>query len=89
MCLGMLRDSEWKPSTKMGAVLEYIRSLLKGTTHNVASLNHMNTFLLTDIPEPDPDDAVEAKIADQYKQDRAGYEKEAKEWTKRYAMSKK
>ncbi|KAK5954244.1 hypothetical protein OHC33_004817 [Knufia fluminis] len=68
MCLGMLRDSEWKPSTKMSAVLEYIRHLLR---------------------EPDPDDAVEAKIADQYQQDKAGYEKEARDWTKRYAMGKK
>ena len=68
MCLGMLRDSEWKPSTKMGAVLEFIRHLLN---------------------EPDPDDAVEAKIADQLKQDRAGYEKEARDWTKRYASGKK
>ena len=30
MCLGMLRDSEWKPSTKMAAVLEFVRQLLKG-----------------------------------------------------------
>lgn len=68
MCLGMLRDTEWKPSTKMVAVLEYIRMLLR---------------------EPDPDDAVEAKIADQFKQDRSSFEKEAKEWTKRYATGKK
>ncbi|KAK5069809.1 hypothetical protein LTS08_006745 [Lithohypha guttulata] len=68
MCLGMLKDSEWKPSTKMSAVLEFIRQLLR---------------------EPDPDDAVEAKIADQYRQDKASYEKEAKEWTKRYATGKK
>ena len=39
--------------------------------------------------EPEPDDAVEAKIADQYRQDRLSYEKEAKEWTKRYAVGKK
>lgn len=32
MCLGMLKDSEWKPSTKMGAVLEFTRQLLKGTS---------------------------------------------------------
>lgn len=31
MCLGMLKDSEWKPSTKMSAVLEFTRQLLKGT----------------------------------------------------------
>lgn len=30
MCLGMLKDSEWKPSTKMAAVLEFARQLLKG-----------------------------------------------------------
>lgn len=30
MCLGMLRDNEWKPSTKMSAVLEFIRHLLRG-----------------------------------------------------------
>lgn len=68
MCLGMLRDSEWKPSTKMNAVLEFIRQLLR---------------------EPDPDDAVEAKIAEQYKDDKPGYEKEAKDWTRRYASGKK
>ncbi|KAK5447821.1 hypothetical protein LTS15_009320 [Exophiala xenobiotica] len=68
MCLGMLKDSEWKPSTKMAAVLEFARQLLK---------------------EPNPDDAVEAKIAEQYRDDRAAYEKEAKEWVKRHASGKK
>ena len=68
MCLGLLRDSEWKPSTKMNNVLEFIRQLLR---------------------EPNPDDAVEAKIADQYRGDRPAYEKEAREWTKRYATGKK
>ncbi|KAJ9610254.1 hypothetical protein H2200_005031 [Cladophialophora chaetospira] len=68
MCLGMLRDTEWKPSTKIIAVLEFARQLLK---------------------EPNPDDAVEAKIADQYRADKAGYEKEAKDWCKRYAGQKK
>lgn len=83
MCLGMLRDSEWKPSTKMSAVLEFIRHLLRGR------LQHGYSRGSADFQEPDPDDAVEAKIADQYKQDKAGYEKEAKDWTKRYAMGKK
>jgi ubiquitin-protein ligase len=40
-------------------------------------------------PEPNPDDAVEAKIADQYKADRSAFDKEAREWTKRYATGKK
>jgi len=68
MCLGMLRDTEWKPSTKIIAVLEFARQLLK---------------------EPNPDDAVEAKIADQYRADKNAYEKEAREWCKRYASQKK
>jgi ubiquitin-protein ligase len=41
------------------------------------------------MAEPNPDDAVEAKIAEQYRDDRAAYEKEAKEWVKRYASGKK
>lgn len=41
------------------------------------------------MTEPNPDDAVEAKIGDQYKTDKAAYEKEAKEWTKRYATGSK
>ncbi|KIW97789.1 uncharacterized protein Z519_01373 [Cladophialophora bantiana CBS 173.52] len=68
MCLGMLREAEWKPSTRIAAVLEFARQLLK---------------------EPNPEDAVEGKIADQYRNDRAAYEKEAREWVKRYATAKK
>ncbi|EXJ57320.1 ubiquitin-conjugating enzyme E2 D/E [Cladophialophora yegresii CBS 114405] len=68
MCLGMLRETEWKPSTKIFAVLEFARQLLK---------------------EPNPDDAVEAKIADQYRTDKAGFEKEARDWCKRYAKPMK
>ena len=64
MCLGMLKPDEWKPPTKMSAVLEFARQLLR---------------------EPNPDDAVEAKIAEQYRTDRVGWEKEAREWTRRYA----
>jgi ubiquitin-conjugating enzyme E2 D/E len=39
--------------------------------------------------EPNPDDAVEAKIADQYRSDKAGFEKEARDWCKRYATQAK
>lgn len=35
--------------------------------------------------EWDSDDAVETSIAEQYKTDKAGFEKKAKEWTKQYA----
>ena len=39
--------------------------------------------------EPDADDAVEAKIAEQFKADKVGFEKEARDWTKRYATGQK
>ena len=39
--------------------------------------------------EPNPDDAVEAKIAEQYKSDYKTFEKDAKDWVRRYAMGKK
>lgn len=65
MCLGMLKAEEWKPPTKIIAVLEFARQLLR---------------------EPNPDDAVEGKIAEQLRRDRAGWEKEARDWTKRYAI---
>lgn len=35
--------------------------------------------------EPNPDDAVEAAIADQYKTNRKEFDKTAKDWVKRYA----
>ena len=37
------------------------------------------------IAAPQPDDAVEVAIADQFKNDRKGFEKTAKEWVKKYA----
>lgn len=38
--------------------------------------------------EPNPDDAVEAAVAEQYKRDREGFEKTARDWVKRYASAK-
>lgn len=67
MCLGMLKPEEWKPPTKISAVLEFARQLLK---------------------EPNPDDAVEGRIAEELRRDRALWEKEARDWTRRYAMKK-
>ncbi|OQE86276.1 hypothetical protein PENNAL_c0021G04725 [Penicillium nalgiovense] len=64
MCLGMLRPDEWKPSSKIAAVLQFARQLLS---------------------EPMPDDAVEGRIAEQYKNDRGRYEEVAREWTRKHA----
>lgn len=64
MCLGMLRPDEWKPSSKISAVLQFARQLLA---------------------EPMPDEAVEGRIAEQYKNDRKRYEEIARDWTRKYA----
>jgi len=37
------------------------------------------------LVEPQPDDAVETSIADQYKNNRKEFDKNAKDWVKRYA----
>ncbi|THC95290.1 hypothetical protein EYZ11_005245 [Aspergillus tanneri] len=66
MCLGMLKSDEWKPSSRIAAVLEFARQLLA---------------------EPMPDDAVEGRIAEQYKNDQKRYDEVAREWTRKYAMA--
>ncbi|KAL5340116.1 ubiquitin-conjugating enzyme/RWD-like protein [Aspergillus crustosus] len=68
MCLGMLKADEWKPSSKLVAVLQFARSLLG---------------------EPMPDDAVEGRIAEQYRDDKKRYEEVAREWTRKYAEEEK
>jgi ubiquitin-conjugating enzyme E2 D/E len=40
------------------------------------------------LVEPDVDDAVETSIAEQLKSDKKGFEKNAKEWVKKYASGK-
>ncbi|RPB13936.1 UBC-like protein, partial [Morchella conica CCBAS932] len=37
------------------------------------------------LVEPNPDDAVETTIAEQFKSDKAQFEKNAKSWVKQYA----
>lgn len=60
----MLKSEEWKPSSRVAAVLEFARQLLA---------------------EPMPDDAVEARIAEQFNTDRKGFEKVARDYTRQYA----
>jgi len=64
VCLGILKAENWKPSTKIQAVLEAIWNLLI---------------------EPQPDDPLEERIADEYKRDKAAFEKHAKEHTDKHA----
>ncbi|KAL9108278.1 MAG: hypothetical protein Q9227_006875 [Pyrenula ochraceoflavens] len=67
VCIGLLKADEWKPSTKIEAVLNVARELLR---------------------EPNPDDPLETRIAEEYRGERARFEKEAREWVKRYAGKK-
>ncbi|OHE94466.1 ubiquitin-conjugating enzyme [Colletotrichum orchidophilum] len=64
ICLGMLKSENWKPATKLAAVLEAVRSLLI---------------------EPLPDDPLEARIADEFKNNRVEFDKNAKQYVTRYA----
>ncbi|KAM0286413.1 hypothetical protein ACHAQH_000839 [Verticillium albo-atrum] len=64
ICLATLKSENWKPSTKVTAVLEAVRQLLI---------------------EPQPDDPLEARIADEYRNNRDEYEKNAKIYVTRYA----
>ncbi|KAI9832008.1 MAG: hypothetical protein M1819_004552 [Sarea resinae] len=64
MCIGILKSDEWKPSSKLTAVLNAARNLLV---------------------EPNPDDAVETSIAEQFKNDRKEFDRIAREWVKKYA----
>ena len=43
------------------------------------------TLVRTVLAAPQPDDAVETGIAEQYKNDRAAFDKAAKDWVERYA----
>jgi ubiquitin-conjugating enzyme E2 D/E len=45
-------------------------------------------LIRTLLIEPDVDDAVETSIADQLKSDKKAFEKQAKEWVKKYASGK-
>ena len=64
VCLGALKPENWKPSTRLRAVLEAVRALLV---------------------EPAPDDPLEARIADEFRRDRAEFDKNARAYVQRYA----
>ncbi|KAM0325684.1 hypothetical protein ACHAQA_006984 [Verticillium albo-atrum] len=64
ICLATLKSENWKPSTKIAAVLEAVRQLLI---------------------EPQPDDPLETRIADEYRNNHAEYARNAKQYVTRYA----
>ncbi|KAI1456335.1 ubiquitin-conjugating enzyme [Annulohypoxylon moriforme] len=68
ICLGMLKPENWKPASKIHAVLDAVRQLLV---------------------EPNPDDPLEPRIADEYKNAPKEFEKSARSYVVRYAAGKK
>lgn len=64
ICIPQLKPENWKPASKLAAVLESVRQLLV---------------------EPNPDDPLEPRIADEYRAARAQFDKTAREYVTRYA----
>ncbi|KYK54438.1 hypothetical protein DCS_06396 [Drechmeria coniospora] len=64
ICLAILKSDQWKPSTKIAAVLDAVRNLLV---------------------EPQPDDPLEERIADEYRTDKVAWEKKAQQHVQKYA----
>ncbi|KAI2472691.1 ubiquitin-conjugating enzyme [Annulohypoxylon bovei var. microspora] len=68
ICLGMLKPENWKPASRIHAVLDAVRQLLV---------------------EPNPDDPLEPRIADEFKNAPREFEKNARSYVARYAAAKK
>lgn len=67
ICLPLLKDENWKPGSRLRAVLEAVRALLD---------------------EPNPDDPLEPRIADEYMREREVFEKNARAQVAAYAKGK-
>ncbi len=50
-----------------------------------SKINTVLLFVRQLLQEPQPDDAVEQNIAAEFKNDKSAFEKNAKDWTKKYA----
>jgi ubiquitin-conjugating enzyme E2 D/E len=68
ICLAILKAENWKPASRVRAVLEAVRQLLV---------------------EPNPDDPLEPRIADEFRSNRPEFEKNVKSYVSRYAKSSK
>lgn len=66
ICIGLLKSDQWKPASKLCAVIDAVRGLLS---------------------QPNPDDPLEPRIAEQCVQRPAEFAKIATEFTKRYATA--
>ncbi|KAI0380549.1 ubiquitin-conjugating enzyme [Hypomontagnella monticulosa] len=64
ICLSGLKSENWKPASRIRAVLEAVRQLLI---------------------EPNPDDPLEPRIADEFRQNPREFQKNARSYVERYA----
>lgn len=51
-------------------------------------ISNVLEFMVQIVREPNLEDAVEQSIAREVREDKKGWEKKAKEWTKKYATGK-
>ncbi|KAK6958444.1 hypothetical protein Daesc_001245 [Daldinia eschscholtzii] len=65
ICLSILKPENWKPASRVRAVLDSIRQLLV---------------------EPNPDDPLEPRIAEEFKNNPREFEKNARAYVARYAQ---
>ncbi|TGJ76827.1 hypothetical protein E0Z10_g10814 [Xylaria hypoxylon] len=68
ICLGLLKPENWKPASRIRAVLDAVRQLLV---------------------EPNPEDPLEPRIADEFKNNRPEFDKNVKSYVARYAKGSK
>ncbi|KAI1190467.1 ubiquitin-conjugating enzyme [Nemania serpens] len=68
ICLGLLKPENWKPASRLRAVLEAVRQLLV---------------------EPNPDDPLEPRIADEFRSNRPEFDKNVRSYVARYAKGSK
>ncbi|GAW20103.1 hypothetical protein ANO14919_095990 [Xylariales sp. No.14919] len=64
ICLSLLKPENWKPASRVRAILEAVRQLLI---------------------EPNPEDPLETRIAEEFKSNRAEFDKNVKGYVARYA----
>ncbi|TAQ87027.1 hypothetical protein B7494_g4657 [Chlorociboria aeruginascens] len=79
----------WHPNVTFDEHGSICVGILKAEAWKPSSkLRNVFTAVQQLLLEPVPDDALEASIGEKYKNDRDAFNKEAKDWTKKYAIGK-
>lgn len=92
VCLAVVKQDAWKPSTRVldGKLnTRCTTCLFAHFAHSRFSLlcfQVLNELVLL-LQHPNPDDPLNADIAEQYRSNPAEFERTAREWTKKYAAA--